>query len=54
MNGQQSLILRAIELSGVGDCGGSGSYGPASYRGNVYPTGSDYGLGFRPALYVNL
>ena len=54
-NGQQSLVLQAVELSGDGRCDYGGSGGPASYRDAYDPTGiaDDY-IGFRPALYVKL
>ena len=55
MNGQQSLLLRAIELAGDGNYFGRGSDRPASGRnGGSYPTNSGVSLGFRPALYVKL
>lgn len=54
MNGPQSLILQAVELSGAGSYGGDGSSDPASDRGGSGPTGSYDGVSFRSALYVSL
>ena len=54
MNGLQSLILQAVELSGVGIYDFNGSNLPASYRGDDDPTYSNDYVGFRPALYVKL
>ena len=54
MNGQQSLVLQAIELTGVGNYNNDGSLYPASDRNNLFPTYSDNLVGFRPALYVKL
>ena len=55
LNGQQSLVLQAFELSETGDYGSLGSSYPASGRICNDPTHSgSSGLGFRPALYVKL
>lgn len=53
-NGLQSLALQIAGLTGGGGYHGDGSGYPASCRAKIKPTNSDYGLGFRPTLYVNL
>ena len=55
MNGQQSLILQAIDFAGVGGYDYYGSNLPASYRyGYGGSTYNGSGTGFRPALYVKV
>lgn len=54
MNGLQSLVLRTLELSGVGTYDDRGSYRPASNRTVIDPpTASTNDLSFRPVLYVS-
>ena len=52
MNGQQSLILQDIELTGDGMY--LGTIYPASDRSDCYPANRSDCTGFRPALYVKL
>ena len=54
LNGQQSLILQAVEFTGYGSFNGYGSDLPASHRSSNIPAYSFYSIGFRPALYVKL
>ena len=54
MNGPQSLILRAVEFSGVGNYGNNGSFDSSSTRNMDVPTINNESLGFRPALYISL
>ena len=52
LNGQQSLVLQAVEFAGDGCCGNDVSYDPASCR--LYDFYGGIYMGFRPALYVKL